>query len=399
MQFRCVAEGRRLTFYVMQLAALKKRRVGIRVPGLIGAGVLAMALGGCITQTMAPVEVPFSSHEGRLNLCSQGSTPPPNNLASNPNYLEFSVDVIDSTGTAASALTQSDFVVTENDRPIPVAYFHIEEGRPPVSIGILVDKSGSMVTKLPVVSASVDALLPKLNACDEVMLYAFGMDPILVQDFTTDHARVGQRLRYVQAFGQTPFYDGVQQGVARVDKSHYPDQVAIIFTDDSGGILASSSLDNASKSVTREDLVASARNSQSRFFVVGVGKPDASQHSVAVSIGSWSIGGLANGVGVEDLNKFATDSGAGFFLIAAEPDANAPKVATSTGQKYVRLEADPAEIQQFATSLASQIDRHYTIGVISAQPSSGGNHIMIKLANRPSARVTFHQVVLSPSKP
>jgi VWFA-related protein len=384
----------------MQLTALEKRRLGIRVPGLIGAGVLAMALGGCVTQTMAPVEVPISSHEGRLNLCNQGPTRPPSNLASNPNYLEFSVDVIDSNGTSASGLTQSDFVVTENDRPISVAYFRVEEGRPPVSIGILVDKSGSMVTKLPVISASVDALLPKLNACDEVMLYAFGMDPILVQDFTTDHARVGQRLRYVQAFGQTPFYDGVHQGIARLDNSHYPDRVAIIFTDDVSGILASSSLDNASKSVTRDDLVSSALNSQSRFFVVGVGKPDASQHSVAVSIGSFTIGGSADGVGVEDLKKFATDSGAGFFLITAAPDKNAPKVATSTGQNYVRLAADPAEIQQFATQLSSQIDRHYTIGMISSgQPSSGANHITIKLANRPSARVTFHQVVLSPSKP
>jgi VWFA-related protein len=376
----------------MQLAALKKRRAGIRIHAIAAAGVLAMALGGCITQTMAPVEIPFSSHEGRLNLCSQGPTPPPGNFASNPNYLEFSVDVIDSNGTPASGLTQLDFVVSENDRPIPVAYFRIEDGRPPVSIGILVDKSGSMVTKLPVVSAGVDALLSKLNACDEVMLYAFGMDPILVQDFTTDHARVGQRLKYVQATNQTPFYDGVRQGIARLDSSHYPDRVAIIFTDDM------SSLDNASKSVTRDDLVSSALNSQSRFFVVGVGKPDASQHSVAVSVGPWTIGGSADGVGAEDLKKFATDSGAGFFLIAAEPDKNAPKVATSTGVKYARLAADPGEIQQFATSVASQIDRHYTIGVISSGQSSATNHITIK-ANRPSARTTFHQVTLSPATP
>jgi VWFA-related protein len=376
----------------MQLAALKKRRAGIRIHAIAAAGVLAMALGGCITQTMAPVEIPFSSHEGRLNLCSQGPTPPPGNFASNPNYLEFSVDVIDSNGTPASGLTQLDFVVSENDRPIPVAYFRIEDGRPPVSIGILVDKSGSMVTKLPVVSAGVDALLSKLNACDEVMLYAFGMDPILVQDFTTDHARVGQRLKYVQATNQTPFYDGVRQGIARLDSSHYPDRVAIIFTDDM------SSLDNASKSVTRDDLVSSALNSQSRFFVVGVGKPDASQHSVAVSVGSWTIGGSADGVGAEDLKKFAIDSGAEFFLITAEPDKNAPKVATSTGVKYARLAADPGEIQQFATSVASQIDRHYTIGVISSGQSSATNHITIK-ANRPSARTTFHQVTLSPATP
>jgi Mg-chelatase subunit ChlD len=379
----------------------------IRILDFIGAGLLAMAIVGCdLTPPMAPVQIP-SSH-GQLKLCSGAPALPPKNLSSNPNYLESSVDVIDSTGAATTGLTQSDFVATENDRPIPIAYFHAEQGQPPVSIAILVDKSGSMVTKLPVVSASVDALLPKLGACDEVMLYAFGMDPILVQNFTTDHALVGERLKLVGAWGQTPFYDGVQQGNARLGASHYPDRVAIIFTDDSGGVLASSSLDNASKTASRQDIVSSALNSQSRFIVVGVGKPDASKNDISVSIGPWAIGSAPNGVGAEDLKTFATDLDGEFLLMASEPDENAPKVklrprdagSYPTSPKYAPLAADPGEVEKFATTVAAQIDRHYTIGVISSgQASSGATHITIKLANRPSARATFHQIVLSPAIP
>jgi hypothetical protein len=37
--------------------------------------------------------------------------------------------------------------------------------------------------------------------------------------------------------------------------------------------------------------------------------------------------------------------------------------------------------------------------ISSGQPSSGTNHITIKLANRPSARVTFHQIVPGPTIP
>jgi Mg-chelatase subunit ChlD len=360
--------------------------------------MLAIALGGCITQTMAPVQTP-SSH-GQLKLCSGVPAPPPKNLASNPNYVEFSVDVIDSTGAAAAGLTQADFVATENDRTIPIAYFSAEQGRPPVSIGVLVDKSGSMVTKLPVVTASVEALMPKLDACDEVMLYAFGMDPILVQNFTTDHALVGERLRLVGAWGETPFYDGVQQGIGRLGASHYPDRVAIIFTDDISGVLAPSSLDNASTTASRQDIVSSALNSQSRFVVVGVGKPGASKNDISVSIGPWAIGSPPNGVGAEDLKTFATDLDGEFFLMASEPDKNAPKVrlrprdagSYPTSPKYAPLAADPGEVEKFATSIAAQIDRHYTIGVISSgQQSPKTNHITIK-ANRPSARTTFHQI-------
>jgi VWFA-related protein len=341
------------------------------------------------------------ARQGQLKLCTAAAAPPPRNLASNPNYVEFSVDVIDSTGAPTTGLTQSDFVATENDRPIPIAYFHAEQGRPPVSIGILVDKSGSMVTKLPVVSASVGALLSKLDPCDEVFLFAFGMDPILVEDFTTDHALISQRLSLIGASGQTPFYDGVAQGAARLDTGHYPHKVLIIFTDD---LL---SLDNASKRAARDDLVSSALNSQNRFFVVGVGDP-ASAIPISITVGPWSLG-APDGVGAKDLGKFATDLGGEFFLITAEPDKNAPKVSSRNRNvgafpaftpEYSPLAADPGEVQQFATSFAAEIDRHYTIGVISSrQPSSGSTHITIKLANRPSARATFHQIALSPAIP
>ncbi len=350
------------------------------------------------------------SYQGQLKLCTAAAAAPPSNLASNPNYVEFSVDVIDSTGAPTTSLTQSDFVATENDRPIPIAYFHAEQGRPPVSIGILVDKSGSMVTKLPVVTASVSALMSKLDHCDEVFLFAFGMDPILVDDFTTDHALIGRRLSLIGAGDQTPFYDGVQQGLARLATGHYPDKVLIIFTDDVPNLLASSSLDNASKTASRQDIVSSARNSQNRFFVVGVGDPDATSFP-AISIGPWILG-APDGVGAKDLGKFAADLGGEFFLVAAKPDKNAPKVTARNRNvasfgppppfppEYTPLAADPGEVQQFASSIAAQIDRHYTIGVISSgPPSSGATSIAIKLANRPSARATFHEVVLSPTIP
>ena len=382
----------------MQLTAPEKSRADIRI--LVAAGMLAIAVAGCASTTMAPVAMPAQT--GQLKLCTGGPALPARNLVSNPNYLEFSVDVIDSTGAATPGLTQSDFVAAENDRPIPIAYFREEQGRPPVSIGILVDKSGSMVTKLPVVRASVSALLAKLDPCDEVFLFAFGMDPILVEDFTTDHALVSERLRWVGAAGQTPFYDGVQQGFARLGASHYPDRVVIIFTDDLW------SLDNASKRSSRDEVVSSALNSRNRIFVVGVGKPDASRFPVGVSIGPWSIGSGPDRVGVEDLTQFATDSGGEFFLIAAEPDQNAQKVSTPvinggifspTQLKYTPLAADPGQVAQFANSISSQIDRHYTIGLIaSGQSASVVDHITIK-ANRPSTRTTFRQISLPPSKP
>jgi VWFA-related protein len=377
-----------------------ERRASMRILAMVGALLMAGAISGCITPPMSPVAMP--SRTGQLNLCTGAPTPPPANLAANPNYVEFSVDVIDSSGAPSSGLAQTDFSATENAKPIPIAYFREEQGRPPVSIGILVDKSGSMVTKLPVVTANVEALLSKLDACDEVFLFAFGMDPILVEDYTTNHTLVGERMKRVSAGGQTPFYDGVRQGLARLDTGHYPDKVAIIYTDDL------SSLDNASKRATRNDLLASALNSQNRVFVVGVGKPDAINVPVSIGIGPWYLGGTPNGVGAKDLNQFATDLGGEFFLIAAEPNDNAPKVSTRdpnntslfgpvVPREYTPLAADPGEAEQVATSIAAQIDRHYTIGFV-ASAASAASQIAIK-ANAPASRTTFRQIKVSPKTP
>jgi VWFA-related protein len=364
------------------------------IRSLIATGLLlAVALGGCASTQMAPVSMP--SQLGQLKLCASAPIAPPHDLASNPNFVEFSVDLIDPTGASTSSLAQSDFVATENGRPIPVAYFREEQGRPPVSIGILVDKSGSMVTKLPVVRSSVEALLSKLDPCDEVLVFAFGMDPILVEDFTTDHALISQRMSLIGAGNQTPFYDGVQQGVALLNASHYRDRVIIIFTDDLW------SLDNASKRASRDDVVSSALNSHDRYFVIGVGKPDATSIPITVSVGPWALGPAPNGVGAKDLGKLATDLSGEFFLMAAEPDENAPKVSARSRNgfiepRYVPLKVDPGELQQFANSFASEIDRHYTIGVIaSGPPASVMDHISIKVPSRPSARVMAHQINLT----
>src|ERR1700730_17225175 len=114
----------------MQLTALEKRRVGIRMHILVAAGMLATALAGCfLTPQMAPVQMP--AQPAQLNLCTGAPALPPGNLASNPNYVEFSVDVTDSTGASTTGLAQSDFVATENDRPIPIAHFRAEQGRRP----------------------------------------------------------------------------------------------------------------------------------------------------------------------------------------------------------------------------------------------------------------------------
>ncbi|MDO8431881.1 MAG: VWA domain-containing protein [Candidatus Binatus sp.] len=366
--------------------------------------ILAIALAGC-AQTMEPVAMPLV--QGPLNLCSSNPEPPPKDLASNPNYAEYSVEVIDPAGAPTNGLKESDFVVIEKGATVPIAFFREDHTRPPASIGILVDKSGSMVSKLPIVKSAVAELLKKIDSCDEVFLYAFGIDPVLVQDFTTDHDIVSARLNAVNAWGRTPLYDGVKLGIERLKGGHYPDKVLIVLTDDiPASWLESTGLDNASKNVTQEGLVSSALNSHSRIYVVGVGNPAASH--VPIIIGPWDIGHSQEAIDTDSLKNFATNIGAVVFFILSPADKSAPKVSLEQRQplglfinplKFSPLAIDANQIDQVATSIASQIDDHYTIGVITSAKSAPAPSTAteVKLANRPTAIASMHRVQLAPT--
>ena len=371
----------------------------------IGA-MLAIALAGC-APAMEPVAMPLV--QGQVKLCSSTPEPPPKDLATNPDYVEYSVEVIDPSGAATVGLKQSDFVVANGGAPEPIAFFREDRTRPPASIGIMVDKSASMVGKLPIVKAAVAQLMKKIDPCDEVFLYAFGIDPILVQDFTTDHQLVSARLNQISAWGQTPLYDGVKMGIERLKTAHYPDKVLMIFTDDlPSGWFGSTGLDNASKNVKQDDLMSSALNSESRIYIVGVGNPNGATNVIALLAGKSQ-----EAIDPENLKKFASAIDAETVFIFSSADENAPKVAISTHHapgplffnppmpKFSPLRIDPNQIEQVASSIASQIDDHYTIGIVAATKSPGAastpTEMTIKIANRPAAVVRTHHVQLTPN--
>src|SRR5215210_1638514 len=94
--------------------------------------------------------------------------------------------VVDRNGRFIPGLRQSDFIVYEEDELQEVTHFSNE--RVPVSLGLVLDTSGSMVgEKLTNALMAVDRFLTRLlSPEDEIFLYKFNNFPELVQDWTTD---------------------------------------------------------------------------------------------------------------------------------------------------------------------------------------------------------------------
>ena len=102
----------------------------------------------------------------------------------------------------------------------------------PVSMGLVVDNSGSMSKKRPAVNKSALDLIAASNPNDEAFVVNFSDEAFIDQDFTADVNRLRDGLAHIDSRGGTALYDAV---VASADKlaadAKRPKQVLILITD------------------------------------------------------------------------------------------------------------------------------------------------------------------------
>jgi len=138
--------------------------------------------------------------------------------------------VVDQDGHLVQDLTQADFHVFEdNTLQNIVAFSHSDV---PVSLGILVDNSGSMRDKRAAVNTAALDLVRASNPEDEAFIVNFSDEAFLDQDFTSDINKLREGLSHIESRGGTALYDAV---VASADQlSHGAQrskQVLLIITD------------------------------------------------------------------------------------------------------------------------------------------------------------------------
>jgi VWFA-related protein len=138
--------------------------------------------------------------------------------------------VLDSEGRLVQDLTKDNFQVMEDGvKQNIISFQHTDT---PVSIGLVIDNSGSMARKRPAVNKSALDLIEASNPQDEAFVVNFSDEAFIDQDFTSDVNKLRDGLSHVESRGGTALYDAV---VASADKlaadAHRPKQVLIIITD------------------------------------------------------------------------------------------------------------------------------------------------------------------------
>jgi Ca-activated chloride channel homolog len=127
-------------------------------------------------------------------------------------------------------LTKDNFQVFEDGvKQTLISFQHTDL---PVSMGLVIDNSGSMYRKRPSVNKSALDLVQASNPNDEAFVVNFSDEAFIDADFTNNIHKLRDGLSHIDSRGGTALYDAV---VASADKlvadAKRPKQVLILITD------------------------------------------------------------------------------------------------------------------------------------------------------------------------
>jgi Ca-activated chloride channel family protein len=171
--------------------------------------------------------------------------------------------VVDKTGHLVTTLTKDQFTVLEDGKPQDIKVFRREDI--PVSLGLIVDNSGSMRDKRAKVEAATLALIKDSNPEDEVFVVNFNDEAFLDlphnKDFTNNVKELEEALTRVDSRGGTAMRDAVRMSIDHLKEKAKKDKKALVAVTDGN--------DNSSV-VTLENLVKAAQQSEVLVYSIGI---------------------------------------------------------------------------------------------------------------------------------
>jgi VWFA-related protein len=192
--------------------------------------------------------------------------PPPDpdafRLSSDVELVLLDVSVKDSNGGFVSNLKQSDFKVYEDKVEQSIKTFAAQDV--PVTVGLIVDNSGSVRPKKPEIITAALTFVKNSNPHDEVFVVNFN-DHVTMglpeeTPFTSDRSLLRTALLSNPARGRTALYDALDVGLKHLEKGRLAKKTLVLISD--GG-------DNSSD-LTHDELMREAEVSLATIYAVGI---------------------------------------------------------------------------------------------------------------------------------
>src|SRR2546425_10113788 len=138
--------------------------------------------------------------------------------------------VTDEPGHYISDLTENDLIVLEDGKVQKISHFS-QSNELPVSMGVLLDTSGSMERKIGTATTAVERFIRSIHKDDDIFLMTFADRPELRQDFTDERDRMAKALRRVTVGGGTALYDALDEGLRKIKQGRHEKKAILLLTD------------------------------------------------------------------------------------------------------------------------------------------------------------------------
>ena len=292
----------------------------------------------------------------------QELTLPSRQLARQPGYSQLTVTIVDQQGRYVTGLQKSDFNLYIDGQQRPIEFFR-QDLNTPVSVGILVDTSGSMEPKLGQARSAITEFLNDLNPRDDVFLFAFSSQPFLLQPFTTDHQAVIGRLSLLYAQGETAIFDTIIDGLLMVRHGRWDKKALLVVTDGQ---------DNASAQ-NLQQVITYARQMGVLIYSIGIGNSNIDSSSI--SFGPLGLGLIAqDAVDARTLEMLSNETGAKTFLL--------------------RTIGDGAAMREDCAAISRELREQYTLGFLASDPGrSGYRNVRVDVPSHPYDKVRVRKGV------
>jgi len=158
--------------------------------------------------------------------------------------------VVDQHNRSVTGLNKNDFQVFEDGQLQQITQFGREDV--PVSLGILIDNSGSMRDKRQAVNQATLNLVKASNPNDEVFVVNFNDEAYIDQDFTSDLNKLREGLEHIDSRGGTAMYDAVVASADHLAKAGRKEKKVLLVVTDGEDNASRDTLEQAVRRVQDE---------------------------------------------------------------------------------------------------------------------------------------------------
>jgi Ca-activated chloride channel homolog len=307
--------------------------------------LMAAALGGTLLAQQRPADQGFS-------------------FKSSVDLVSVNVTVTDGSGHFVPGLRAEDFTIEEDGERQTITQFEAE--RVPVSLGIVLDTSGSMGGEK--IQAAREAIrrfvYDLLGAGDEMFLYRFDSRVMLVQGWTEDRGRLVRALGSVTPAGGTALYDAVAEAVPLATSGTRRKKALVVISDGN----------DTNSDIEVDEVRQMIRESEVMVYAIGIdGTGSAAATRSPAPIPRWPL----PGGGPIQIPWPRRPSPA--------PPTSRPGLNDRVNERALRLLTDDSggrteiiagarNLDDATAGIASELSQQYFLGYVSTRPKDGRWH-------------------------